>query len=351
MSDGRIGTTGSGSGPGRAALIEVRNLSKHFPVRTSLFGAARAWNRAVDGIDFDVREGETFSLVGESGCGKSTTSRLILRLESPTAGSIWFAGKDIAALGAEELRAFRRQLQAVLQDPTSSLSPRMRINEIVGEPIIANEGMRLGSVRDRVAKVLSEVGLPSDSATRFPHEFSGGQRQRIAIARALVADARCIILDEPVSSLDLSIRAQILNLLRKLQVTRGLTYILISHDLAAVRYLSTRIGVMYLGRLVEIADTEAVYAKPVHPYTRALLSAALPARPRAMPPSPGVTGELPNAVTPPSGCRFHPRCAYAAAMCRTDEPQLQDVGDGRRVACHRAHEIATVRPADDLQST
>jgi oligopeptide/dipeptide ABC transporter ATP-binding protein len=268
----------------------------------------------------------------------------MLRLERPTAGTICFNGKDVQGLSDRDLRAYRRNLQAVFQDPTSSLSPRMRVQEIVGEPLIANEAPPRKQLRERVAEVLAEVGLPADAALRYPHEFSGGQRQRVAIARALVSGSRCIILDEPVSALDISIRAQILNLLKTLQRRRGLTYVLISHDLAAVRYLSTRIAVMYLGKLVEVAETEALYATPMHPYTQALLAAVLPPRPSEGQSDVVLAGEVPSARRPPSGCRFHPRCPYAQSICREAEPRLRELLPRRTVACHFAEQLLQARP-------
>jgi oligopeptide transport system ATP-binding protein len=329
-------TTRDASGASEV-LIEVRQLRKHFPIHAGLLRTTTSAIKAVDGVDFDVRNGETFGLVGESGCGKSTTARLLLRLEAPSSGVIRFDGQDISNLDGAELRTFRRALQAVFQDPTTSLSPRMRVAEIVGEPLIANaKRLSRRERRKRVEGVLSEVGLPSDAATRYPHEFSGGQRQRIAIARALVSGSRCIILDEPVSALDISIRAQILKLLRTLQQRHGLTYLLISHDLAAVRYLSTRIGVMYLGKLVEVADTETLYASPVHPYTQALLAAVLPPRPSEADTAPPLAGEVPSARRPPPGCAFHPRCPYAQSICSSEEPPLLNVSPQRVVACHFA---------------
>jgi oligopeptide/dipeptide ABC transporter ATP-binding protein len=320
----------------REVLIEASQLRKHFPVRKRLLGSSVASVKAVDGVDFVVREGETFGLVGESGCGKSTTSRLLLRLEHPSSGVIRFEGKDIGELSGAELRSYRRALQAVFQDPTTSLSPRMRVMEIVGEPIIANERVSRREVRARVNAVLGEVGLPPDAGSRYPHEFSGGQRQRIAIARALAAGSRCIILDEPVSALDISIRAQILKLLKALQERHGLAYVLISHDLAAVRYLATRIGVMYLGKLVEVADTEELYAAPMHPYTQALLAAVLPPRPVDTEPALTLAGEVPSARRPPPGCAFHPRCPYAQPICATETPPLRSLSPQRSVACHFA---------------
>ena len=334
----------------RDVLIEVRQLRKHFPLRKSLLGKARGAIRAVDGIDFDVRRGETFALVGESGCGKSTTSKLILRLEQPTSGTIRFEGHDLQTMTRHDLHAYRRALQAVFQDPTSSLSPRMRVEEIVGEPLIASGSHPRRDVRARVYGVLREVGLPADSAARFPHEFSGGQRQRIAIARALVSGSRCIILDEPVSSLDISVRAQILNLLRALQREHRLTFLLISHDLAAVRYLSTRIGVMYLGTLVEVADTHTLYAAPMHPYTQALLAAVLPSRPSAPTNGLRLAGEVPSALAPPSGCRFHPRCPYAQPLCAEVEPPLRELPSASVVACHFAGQLPTIPSKSDITS-
>jgi len=335
-SNASVAPTAQRASPPGAVLIEASRLRKHFPAHKTLFGTAPAMIKAVDGVDFAVRAGETFGLVGESGCGKSTTSRLLLRLDHPTSGVVRFEGNDIASLSGEGLRSYRRALQAVFQDPTASLSPRMRVMEIVGEPIIANENLRGKDVRARVAAVLAEVGLPADAGSRYPHEFSGGQRQRIAIARALVSGSRCIILDEPVSALDISIRAQILKLLKTLQERHGLTYVLISHDLAAVRYLSTRIGVMYLGKLVETADTEALYAAPMHPYTQALLAAVLPPRPVEHDAPPPLAGEVPSARRPPPGCAFHPRCPYAQPICSIEEPPLRATTPQRSVACHFA---------------
>jgi oligopeptide transport system ATP-binding protein len=328
--------------PVTKALIEVRGLKKYFPVRNAIFGAPLWWIKAVDGIDFTVRKGETFGLVGESGCGKTTTSRMILRLERPTVGTILVEGRDIGAISGDELRAYRRSLQAVFQDPTSSLNPRMRVEEIVGEPLIANDSAPVNVVKARVAQVLSEVGLPQTSALLYPHEFSGGQRQRIAIARSLVSGSNCIILDEPVSALDISIRAQILNLLKELQHRRGLTYVLIAHDLAAVKYLSHRIGVMYLGKFAELADTEELYANPMHPYTKALLSAALPSNPNTTRREITITGEVPSALTPPAGCRFHPRCPIAESVCSEIEPSLRELRPNHWVACHLADRVDSV---------
>jgi oligopeptide/dipeptide ABC transporter ATP-binding protein len=327
-----------------APLLEARALRKHFAVKGRNPFSMSEPVRAVDGVDFAVLPGETLSLVGESGCGKTTTSRLLLGLEAPTAGAVYFEGRDIAALDRPARRVFRAGLQAVFQDPASSLSPRMRVEEIVGEPLIANAGLQRPAIRERVGASLADVGLPPDAARRYPHEFSGGQRQRIAIARALLAGARCVILDEPVSALDVSIRAQILNLLKRLQAQHGLTYILISHDLAAVRYLSTRIGVMYLGRIVEIAPTATLYSAPRHPYTRALLDAVLPLAPATDRDTPSPSGEVPSARRLPTGCRFHPRCSRAEALCREQEPALSPLTTGRAVACHFPLDTVPTRP-------
>jgi oligopeptide/dipeptide ABC transporter ATP-binding protein len=335
---------------GGDVLLEARQVRKYFPIHAGLFNTTTATIKAVDGIDFVVRKGETFGLVGESGCGKSTTSRLLLRLEAPTSGEILFDGKDIASLARTELQTYRRALQAVFQDPTTSLSPRMRVLEIVGEPVIANEDVPRREMRARVTAVLNEVGLPPDTGSRYPHEFSGGQRQRIAIARALVSGSRCIILDEPVSALDISIRAQILKLLKTLQQRHGLTYLLISHDLAAVRYLSTRIGVMYLGKLVEVADTESLYASPMHPYTQALLAAVLPPHPADDESPAPLAGEVPSARRPPPGCAFHPRCPYARPICSTEEPPLRNLSPQRSVACHFAGALGSGIPLQPDQS-
>jgi len=316
-------------------LLEVRGLRKYYRISAGLiFSQTLGWVKAVDGLDFSVARGETFGLVGESGCGKTTTSRLLLLLERPTEGTILFEGKDICSLDRNGLREYRRSVQVVFQDPTSSLNPRMRVAEIVGEPIIASARVPRKVLRERVAQALTDVGLTPRSAALYPHEFSGGQRQRIAIARALASGSRCVILDEPVSALDVSIRAQILNLLKDLQGRFELTYLMIAHDLAAVRYLSTTIGVMYLGQLVEIAPSRQLYSRPLHPYTQALLAAALPSHPDAPGADVPLSGEVPSGLAPPPGCRFHPRCPHARPICSASEPVLHEVLPGRRVACH-----------------
>jgi oligopeptide/dipeptide ABC transporter ATP-binding protein len=314
-------------------LLEVVGLVKHFPVRRGGLGWATDTLRAVDGVSFSVEAGTTLGLVGESGCGKTTTSRLILGLERPTAGAIRFQGEDVLALSGDGRRRYRRGIQAVFQDPYASLDPRMRVGAIVGEPLAINE--RLGAVerRRRVQELLELVGLPERAVDLYPHEFSGGQRQRIAIARALALWPRLVVLDEPVSALDVSIRAQILNLLRDLQKRLGVAYLFIAHDLAAVAHMSHQIAVMYLGRIVEQGEAGAVALEPRHPYTRALFAAALPPDPDTPQEALVVSGEVPSPVRPPSGCRFHPRCPQAMAGCTVEEPRLAPAG-GRLVACH-----------------
>jgi oligopeptide/dipeptide ABC transporter ATP-binding protein len=281
-----------------------------------------------------VGEGETLGIVGESGSGKTTLAKLFLLLERPTSGSLLFDGKAIAAFDRRDLARYRRAVQAVFQDPYSSLNPRMRVEHIVAEPLPRDNGAGPAAGRARVQEVLELVGLRRDSVTLYPHEFSGGQRQRIAIARALVTTPKFIVLDEPVSALDVSIRAQILNLLKELQERLRLAYVMISHDLAAARYLATRLAVMYAGRLVETGECDAVYTRPLHPYTQALLSAALPLHPSARRQRIVLTGEVPNPMSPPTGCRFHPRCPRAMAQCRTVEPEWKEVEPGRLTACH-----------------
>ena len=312
-------------------MLQGVGLKKYFPATRGLaVGRPRGWIKAVDGVSVQVAEGETLGIVGESGSGKTTLAKLFLLLERPTAGSLRFDGKAIEAFGHGDLAAYRR----AFQDPYSSLNPRMRVEHIVAEPLPRDNGLSRAGVRDRVGEVLQLVGLRRDSAALYPHEFSGGQRQRIAIARALVTYPKFIVLDEPVSALDVSIRAQILNLLKGLQERLGLAYIMISHDLAAARYLATRLAVMYAGQLVETGECDAVYARPLHPYTQALLSAALPLHPSARRQRIVLTGEVPNPMNPPAGCRFHPRCPHAMPQCRTAEPAFKEVERGRFTACH-----------------
>ena len=316
------------------SVLDVRGLKKHFPVRRGLLGRGDAWVKAVDGVDFSIGAGETLGLIGESGCGKTTTSKLILLQEAPTAGSIAFAGRDIAGLGGRELMAYRRAVQVVFQDPFSSLSPRMRVEDIIAEPLEIHTGLSRPAIRERVVAVLDLVGLPPDVAPLFPHEFSGGQRQRVAIARALATDTRLIVLDEPVSALDVSVRAQIINQLEHLQRTLGVSYLFIGHDLATVAHISHRIAVMYLGKIVETAESDALCSRPMHPYTRALFAAALPSHPDDRPRETTIAGEVPSALHLPSGCRFHPRCPAAMPICADVAPPLKPRDGGGEVACH-----------------
>ena len=314
-------------------VLEVENLMKHFPVGRGVFSRDKRVVRAVDGVSWRILPASSLGLVGESGCGKTTTARLILKLEEPTSGAIRFLGRELVSLDPEAVRAYRKAVQAVFQDPYASLNPRMRVDEIIMEPLVTNERLPAAEVRARVEKLLDIVGLPRRSAELFPHEFSGGQRQRIAIARALSLSPKLIVLDEPVSALDVSIRAQILNLLTDLQAELGLAYLFIAHDLAAVAHMSREIVVMYLGRIVEIGDAQKIAGDPKHPYTQALFSAALPAHPDEIREEVLVTGEVPSPIAPPSGCRFHPRCPHAMPRCSTEEPKLAPV-EGREVACH-----------------
>jgi len=292
------------------------------------------WIKAVDDVSFSIEEGETFGLVGESGCGKTTTSNLILMLEKLTSGHILLDGKDIADFSKAELETYRASIQPVFQDPYSSLSPRMRVRDIISEPIVVNNTLSKRDVKTRVNEVLEAVGLGPAAANNYPHEFSGGQRQRIAVARALSLNPRLIILDEPVSALDVSIRAQVMNLLRDIQVRFGLTYLIIAHDLAVIKYMSTRVGVMYVGKLVETASADELYEHPYHPYTRALLSAALPSHPDIKRERTILRGEVASPLNPPSGCRFHPRCPEAKPICSEKEPPLTDIGNDHKIACH-----------------
>jgi oligopeptide/dipeptide ABC transporter ATP-binding protein len=314
-------------------LLAAHNLTKHFPLRRGLFGADPGAVRAVDGVSFTIEAGRTLGVVGESGCGKSTTAKLVLKLEEPTSGEIRFEGRALQTLNAEGLRQYRRSVQAVFQDPFASLNPRMRVDAIIAEPLITNEKVGKAQARERVIKLLDMVGLPARSADLFPHEFSGGQRQRIAIARALALSPKLVVLDEPVSALDVSIRAQILNLLVDLQRDLGLAYLFIAHDLAAVAHMSHSIAVMYLGQLVEFGPAKTVAADPKHPYTQALFSAALPSHPDESRDEIILTGEVPSPVNPPSGCRFHPRCPHVLPRCAPEVPRLR-TAFGREIACH-----------------
>jgi len=316
-------------------LIEATNVYKHFPVtRGLIFSKQIGAIKAVDGIDFRIAKGETFGVVGESGCGKTTTAKLLLLLETLTKGNITFEGQDISEFAAKDLKRYRSYVQAVFQDPYSSLSPRMKVGSIVGEPLVINTDLTRKEIRIKVGEILEVVGIPAEQAERYPHEFSGGQRQRIAVARALILNPRLIILDEPVSALDVSIRAQIMNLLKDIQKQFQLTYMLIAHDLAVVKHMSDHIGVMYLGKIVETASSKELYENPRHPYTLALLSAALPSHPDKIKEEVVLSGDVPSPLFIPSGCRFHTRCPGAKEVCAQKVPKLEDIGNDHWVACH-----------------
>jgi oligopeptide/dipeptide ABC transporter ATP-binding protein len=315
-------------------ILQVENLVKHFVARRSPLGKPLATVKAVDGVCFTLAQGETLALVGESGCGKSTVGRLVMRLMDPTAGRVLIDGTDIAAIPEKSMRAYRRRAQLIFQDPYASLNPRMTIGQILAEPLMLHRIVPPRQRRERVAELLARVGLEPGYAARYPHEFSGGQRQRIVIARALAVEPKIIICDEPVSALDVSIRAQILNLLKELQGRLGLAYIFISHDLGVVKHISDRIAVMYLGRIVETGAADEVFANPRHPYTRALLSAIPVASPEARRERRILQGDVPSPIYPPPGCHLHTRCPYAQDVCRFDRPPLYGAGPGHRSACH-----------------
>ena len=324
----------TGEAPERA-LLDVRHVRKYFPVNKGVvIRRPVGWIKAVDDVAFRIAPGQTFGLVGESGCGKSTLAKLILLLEPLTEGEIVFEDQSVSRLRGESLKKYRAAVGAVFQDPYSSLSPRMRVREIVGDPLIVTTDTPQREIDERVSEVLEQVGLNPATASNYPHEFSGGQRQRIAIARALSASPRLMILDEPVSALDASIRAQIINLLKALQQEMGLSYLLIAHDLGTVRFLSDVVGVMYLGQLVEKSTSREVFTNPLHPYTRALLSAALPVRPEMQREEIVISGEVPSPLDPPTGCRFHPRCPVAMPICQQVEPVLAEAEERHEVACH-----------------
>jgi oligopeptide/dipeptide ABC transporter ATP-binding protein len=314
-------------------VLEAKNLVKHFPVKQGIFSRQVGAVQAVDDISFTIDPGKTLGLVGESGCGKTTTAKMVLLLERPTGGIMRFEGRDLQTLDGGSLSAYRRSVQAVFQDPYASLNPRMRVGSIIIEPLVTNESLPSSEVRKRVLRLLDLVGLPERSANLFPHEFSGGQRQRIAIARSLALSPKVVVLDEPVSALDVSIRAQILNLLRDLQAQLGVSYLFIAHDLAAVAHMSHTIAVMYLGKIVEVGDAGVIAKSPKHPYTQALFSAALPSHPDERRDEIILAGEVPSPLNPPGGCRFHPRCPHAMPRCSTEEPKLLSES-GRLVACH-----------------
>ena len=316
-------------------VIEAENVAKHFPVTQGIvLRRVVGQVKAVDGISFKIRRGETYSLVGESGCGKTTTARMILMVETPTAGAVKFNGRDLAGLDSDGQRDYRSSVQCVFQDPWSSLNPRMRVGSIILEPLLANKHLSKGEAKEQLETLLQDVGLRSFQGDYYPHEFSGGQRQRIAIARGLALRPQVIVLDEPVSALDVSIRAQIMNLLRSLQERYGVSYLLIAHNLATVRYMSHQVGVMYLGKIVEEAPTQELFTNPMHPYTKALISAALPSHPDIQREELVISGEVPSPLNPPAGCSFHPRCPFVMDHCSQLIPELQELTPGHNVACH-----------------
>ncbi len=325
-------------------LLEVKDLVKHFPVRGGVFSRIRNYVRAVDGVSFDLEPSETLGLVGESGCGKSTTGRALLRLIEPTSGEVSFEGTDVCALDRESMRKLRREMQIIFQDPYASLNPRMTVGSIVGEPLTIHGIAKGKEKEEKVASLLHRVGLRPEHIRRYPHEFSGGQRQRIGIARALALNPKLIIADEPVSALDVSIQAQVINLLEDLQKEFGIAFVLIAHDLAVVQHVSDRIAVMYLGKIVEMSSADRVVMEPKHPYTEALLSAVPIPDPTLRKKRMILTGDVPSPVNPPSGCRFHTRCPYKEERCVAEEPPMREISPGHFAACHFSEKLYGAAP-------
>ena len=316
------------------ALIKVENVKKYFPIRSGTFQKVTGSVKAVDGISFEIKKGETLGLVGESGCGKSTLGRTIIRLIDKTSGNVYFDGKDLYKANKKELRDLRTQMQIIFQDPYSSLNPRLNVGQIVGESLIDHKLCPKSEVQDRVIEAITKCGLAPYHIKRYPHEFSGGQRQRIGIARALILNPEFVVCDEPVSALDVSIQAQIINLLSDLQQQMGLTYLFISHDLSVVQHISHRVGVMYLGTMVELAKKDELYSNPLHPYTKALMSAVPIPDPTLKRNRIILQGDIPSPANPPKGCKFHTRCPYKMDICAKEDPKYRDVGGGHFVACH-----------------
>jgi oligopeptide/dipeptide ABC transporter ATP-binding protein len=317
-------------------LLRIEKIKKYFPVRTGIFSKTRSYIKAVDSVDLTINKGETIGLVGESGCGKTTLGKAIIKLIEPTGGKINYNGEDITTYSSSQMRRLRRDLQIIFQDPYGSLNPRMRVESIIGEGIFIHKLNLKGSIREDIVSLIEKVGLSEDILSRYPHEFSGGQRQRIAIARVLAVKPKFIVCDEPVSALDVSVQAQIINLLLSLQLDLNLTYLFISHDLRVIKHISDRVAVMYLGKIVEFADNEILYNNPLHPYTKVLLSSVPVPDPVSKRRRIILSGDVPNPIDPPSGCSFHPRCPIAIERCRIEEPQLRDLGNGHSVACHLA---------------
>lgn len=323
----------------QSVLLEVKDLKVHFPIKNGLFSKVTGYVKAVDGVNFKLYKGETLGLVGESGCGKTTTGKSILRLNPYATGEVLFEGTDILKLSKAEMRKFRREMQLIFQDPYSSLNPRATVGEIIAEPLVIHNLAQGPEKEKEVNRLLQAVGLSPYHAKRYPHEFSGGQRQRIGIARALALNPKLIVCDEPVSALDVSIQSQILNLLSELQDEFSLTYLFIAHGLAVVKHISDRVGVMYLGKMVEICDSERLYAKPLHPYTQALMSAIPNPDPTAKRERIILQGDVPSPINPPSGCPFHPRCSRAFPLCQAKAPEMRDLGMGHFVSCHLYNEV------------